>query len=82
MLCSNTHDVATSAISLLASGESHSGNPVCVQHRNALQQYAFLLRWLTAQADADSSKEDREHRASSTDQGERTPHGRKLLPSL
>jgi hypothetical protein len=69
MLCSNTHDVTTSAISLLASGDSHSGTAACVQHRNALQQYAFLLRWLTAQADADNIKEEREQCAAHTDQG-------------
>jgi hypothetical protein len=69
VLCSSAHDVTTSAISLLASGECHSGTSALVQHCNALQQYAFLLRWLTAQADAGSNKDEREQRAATADHG-------------
>ncbi|GFH30548.1 uncharacterized protein HaLaN_29422 [Haematococcus lacustris] len=68
VLCGNVLDITSSLKCLLAS-EFRTGEQSVLLHRNAMQQYVFLLDWLSMQADIQSEGEAREKRQLGQDVG-------------
>ena len=65
-------NVPSLASSISKLGPVERSRPSLLQHRNALQQYVFLLTWLSATADQCAALEEKEGGASKATTGERT----------
>lgn len=68
VLCTNVGELVTSLKGLLEAGINQQDNSV-LYHRNAMQEYAFFMSWISALAEADSCKGAREQRQAEAEQG-------------
>lgn len=69
-LCANVQDLIPSLKHALASNLSTS-DALALQHRNAVQVYAFFLNIICNKAEADSEKGAKEQRQADAEQGAR-----------
>ena len=65
------------ASSISKLGPVERASPAVTQHRNALQQYMYVLTWLSSAADLSAASEDKD--ASKGLLGERSPRGKHRL---
>jgi hypothetical protein len=73
-LCGNVPFLASSISKLGPTERSHPSTPtLLLQHRNALQQYAFFLTWLSSAADQCAAVKDRDGAAATGDRGALDP---------